>query len=399
VKDTKGRLTFLLLFSLLYFVQGAAMAYFANFQKVYLVGLGIPISAVALLTSLLLLPFVLKIFFGIMSDRFYFGSWGNRKPFMAAGLILAMVGFMLCSINLPNKNFLLFSIFIIIASTGIALFDAATDGYAIDISDPQDYGLIQSFMVGGRALGVILLSLVFGKITASLDYKYVYLILAVLILAPLLWVIVMKVPSRTLIKNEPFSWLELKPLMNFGFLIFCGYAILYSFSSFGVDGLIPLYLSQHFHLNEESLGHYGALRGLGAVFGAIAFGVIFKKLQLKRSTFLALFLITTGSIGISYLMNASNFLFFAILWGSLWALQETCFVTLAMSESRIRYSGALFAFLMALSNFGTAIGEGVATGLSASIPYSKIFIALGLFTIIPLILIYFKFQTKFEKQF
>ncbi|NJM09943.1 MAG: hypothetical protein HC883_03370, partial [Bdellovibrionaceae bacterium] len=50
----------LLFFCLLYFIQGAALAYVINFQKPYLAGQGIPKETIGLFTSLLLIPFIAK---------------------------------------------------------------------------------------------------------------------------------------------------------------------------------------------------------------------------------------------------------------------------------------------------------------------------------------------------
>ena len=57
------------MFGLTYFVQGSALAYFRNFQKPYLDSLGVDADVIGLLTSILLLLFILKIFIGMLSDR------------------------------------------------------------------------------------------------------------------------------------------------------------------------------------------------------------------------------------------------------------------------------------------------------------------------------------------
>ena len=62
-----------------------------------------------------------------------------------------------------------------------------------------------------------------------------------------------------------------------------------------------------------------------------------------------------------------------IVWGIAWGFQETLFVALAMDLSDARIAASMFAIMMALSNVGTAIGEGVATGLTDDIGFAAIF--------------------------
>lgn len=73
------------LFACLYFVQGGTISYFSIFQKPYLNQIGIERGTIGILTSILLLPFILKIGFGWMSDKFPHKKWGHRKPYMLIG--------------------------------------------------------------------------------------------------------------------------------------------------------------------------------------------------------------------------------------------------------------------------------------------------------------------------
>jgi len=104
----------LFVFGSLYFVQGVALAYFRNFQKPFLDSHGISAARIGLLTSILLLPFVLKIFIGMISDRVSLFGKGYRKPYIVFGLLLAVLSFALVSRVNPGDNFLLFSALILV---------------------------------------------------------------------------------------------------------------------------------------------------------------------------------------------------------------------------------------------------------------------------------------------
>lgn len=77
------------MFGLLYFVQGSALAYFRNFQKPYLHSLNVAPDVIGLLASILLLPFILKIFIGMLSDKVSLFRLGHRQPYIILGLLLA----------------------------------------------------------------------------------------------------------------------------------------------------------------------------------------------------------------------------------------------------------------------------------------------------------------------
>lgn len=124
----------LTLFGMLYFVQGTAVAYFRNSQKPYLRGLGVDADIIGLLTTILLLPFVFKIFIGLPSDRVNLAGWGHRRPYIVAGLLLAAIAFFAAGFAKPDHNLVLFSVMIVLGSFAVTLFDSTADGLAIDIT-------------------------------------------------------------------------------------------------------------------------------------------------------------------------------------------------------------------------------------------------------------------------
>jgi len=365
------------MFALLYFAQGAAMAYIQNFQKPYLSGLGISSSAIATLTQLLLLPFILKMLFALVSDRYPILGMGHRKPYMILGILIATAGFTSCAFHLPSEGFAWFSISICIASFGVALFDSTADGFAVESTKVYEQGIVQGSMVGGRALGVILMSLVFGKLAQDFGYRSVFLVIAVCILIPLYFVF--KIPSNGVPrKNEQLKFRDFTEFFGPGVLIFIVYSISYSFVAFGHDGIITLYLSKGLGLLDGDIGRYGAFRGTGAVIGAVCSGYLLTVTNRWLVSYLALALIVSGIFASAYFLSTQNFLAMGTLWGIAWGFQETVFVTLAMSKASPKFAGASFALLMAFSNVGTSLGDGWATNLTAQLPFPDIFVKLGL---------------------
>ena len=128
----------LFFFAALYFVQGAALAYVVNFQKPYLLVQGIDKTTMGIFTGLLLVPFILKVFLGLLSDRVPLGRFGSRRPYMVIGLLLFAASYASISQVEPGKHFFIFASLSFIASLGLALFDTCADGWAIDVASRED---------------------------------------------------------------------------------------------------------------------------------------------------------------------------------------------------------------------------------------------------------------------
>ena len=78
---------------------------------------------------------------------------------------------------------------VLMATFIMALFDTTADAYAIEVIPPEDYSRVQSFMTGGRACGLIILSFLFGIIAARFGYSIIFLVIsagfALSVIAPL----------------------------------------------------------------------------------------------------------------------------------------------------------------------------------------------------------------------
>jgi PAT family beta-lactamase induction signal transducer AmpG len=380
-----------IMFGLLYFVQGSALAYINNFQKPYLDSLNISAGRIGLLTSVLLIPFILKIFIGMLSDKVNLFRLGNRKPYILTGLILGTIAFMAVSRVLPDRNFLFFSVLIFMGSLSVALFDTCTDGFAIEISPEKHYGRVQSIMISGKAVGFIVLSLVFGYMVQKSSYSAIFIIIGLLMMIPFIFVVFASEPAEIRKENQ-FEWGAFRLMIKPVFLVFALYAIFYSIVSFGVDGIMTFFMSNELDAPVRSIGQYGALRGVGAIIGALIGGLSMDRLNYKRVAYLTIFIVSTGACLMGFASNISTVLSFAIAWGFAWGLQEAVFFYLAMRLTDVRIAASMFAIMVSLSNIGTAITNGVCTTISINVGFQLIFFILAGFNVINLGLLYYYFR-------
>jgi len=110
-------------------------------------------KGVGLIGLIGMLPFVLKIFLGILSDRVNLLGGGYRKPYILIGVFVQVIALVLVPLIDPRQNFVLYALLGFILMTGMALYDTATDGLALDTTPEDEQGTIQGLMVGGACPG------------------------------------------------------------------------------------------------------------------------------------------------------------------------------------------------------------------------------------------------------
>lgn len=376
----------LLFFGVLYFVQGAALAYVINFQKPFLAQHGISKETLGLFTSLLLIPFIAKVFLGYLSDRWPVGRWGSRKPYMFFGLGLFAFCYAGLSALNPGKDFPVFAALTWFASLGLAWFDTCADGWAVDAASESEQGPVQAAMIAGKSLGLVLMSAAFGHVAQRYGFGVIFQFLAALALAVL--ILVLMVPHKTAGVAHSIYIKSPRDLMKPFYLFFALFGVAYSVASFGTDGLLTLFLSETRGAGALEIGYFGMSRGCGALCGAVLFAFAQRSIGLKRAAYLAIVLVAFGCLMPRTSLPA---LALGVLWGMAWGFQETAFVTLAMRFAQGPWAATLFAASMIFSNVGTSVGEALGAPNVPAFGYDGVFtgfalIALGSSLLLPPVL-------------
>jgi MFS family permease len=154
--------------------------------------------------------------------------------------------------------------------------------------------------------------------------------------------------------------------------------------SFGVDGLVTYFMSEQFTATETMIGQYGALRGIGAVIGAVVGGLLIDRLGRKESAYGAVVLISIIAVLIGAATGSAVVIWLGLLWGIIWAFQETVFFALAMDIADTRIAASMFALMMAISNLGAALADGAATALSDNLGFVTVFFTLAAVNLVTL---------------
>jgi len=200
------------MFALLYFTQGTILGYFASLNALYMLDNGLDMVDVGIFSTIALIPFVIKILFGMLSDRYNLLGLGHRKPYIFIGLLVQFACLILVANINPGQSYWLYVGVAFVLQMGMAFYDTCTDGLALDITPESERGILQGFMVGGRSVGVIVAASVAGLIAQNLSWPGVFYFLAVLTLIPVPFLFFIKEIQRA--PDMRFNWAAFSAFKN-----------------------------------------------------------------------------------------------------------------------------------------------------------------------------------------
>lgn len=187
-QEIEYRNLFTWIFSINYLFQGIVTSMYAVIIPIYLLklaqegGIAIQASDIAFLGSLITIPWAIKLFFGMITDKFSIKNWGRRRPWAVLNLSFAgVLWIILPFLVTPQNAILVFTTTGFIINLGVAFSDTALDGFIVDICPPERLGRVQGFCWGLRSVGAIAGGPLFAALIVflNLPVQYVFIILGI----------------------------------------------------------------------------------------------------------------------------------------------------------------------------------------------------------------------------
>lgn len=381
-----------LIFGLLYFIQGAILSYFTGFNGIYLLSFGADMKAVGLIGLIGMLPFVLKIFLGILSDRVNLLGFGFRKPYILIGVTVQMLALIVVPFINPGLDFWLYALVGFFLMSGMALYDTATDGLALDTTPEEEQGTIQGLMVGGRALGVTVISVFFGFFADFISWRFAFWSLAVI--SGLVLIVAFFIRETRIKEKLPFAWSAFKALGRKDILSLAILGALYSFIINSAAQIMNPYFKKQFMITAFFAGLYSAVWGLGIVLGGILGGKGTDRLGHRKSVLYAMLLSLVAILLFLVVPNPTAAFVIALVFGFAFGFYETVYFATSMARTDPRIAASMFSILMAIANIGTGIGLAVTGLMVDSVGYSWTFMIVAALNLLALPLIPMVFQRK-----
>ena len=144
------------LFTSCYFAQGVPIGLLSGAMPPRLAELGFGVGDVALVSTVVGIPWAIKLIGGPFMDRFKFPPMGFRRPWVLlaqGGLTLSLVGTAFVEIG-PDASLVPLMVAGFVVNAFAATQDVAVDGMAIDVLDVGERGRANAFMGFGQSAGI-----------------------------------------------------------------------------------------------------------------------------------------------------------------------------------------------------------------------------------------------------
>jgi len=382
---------YLALFASLYALQGVVVAYFFNYNLLYMMAGGVRKADAADAQSLALLPFILKFLGGPLSDRFNLLGLGHRKPYIMIGLVVQSLGLLSLSLMHPANNLAGFTALALLTVAGLALYDTCCDGMVIDVTPAADRDRVQGMLVASRAAAAMLCTLGFGfllEFTGNGPGRGdpVLWICAALGIIPLIQALIVPEPRRAE-DAERFQWRALSVLLRPRSLVLLAFGAFYALVGYGVEINLGSFYNEALHFRERTIGALGSSRYVGRVIGAALLPVFAARLGrswVLKAGVLALAAATMLQAAISGPAPAG---LAAGAFGAANGWTDAVFYVLAMEASDPRMAASTYALFMAVTNISVAGGSlfarlEAALGTPGQPGYRPAFLLTGAFVLL-----------------
>ena len=345
---------------LFYLAQGVAFGALV-FLPAYLRFLGLSDFDSIVWQAVIMLPWYLKIIFGILSDNLPLRSWGRRKPYIFLAAAFGLIGWI--SIPFVGATFgfgVLLIIVGLLASTGAAMSDAVIDAMAVDVTPPRRRGSMQGVSWGFRGLGLGLAAVGMGLLSFADLWSLVFLIPGLLLAFFTFLTLIIKenplppdfsaVPMSTYKKVFSFRNVQL----NLVFQLLAGIAI-------AIVPILQTLLEEGLGFDLITVGIIFMTFAIGWFIGAVIIGVLGDSISLRTMLPLATILYIIAVVAafllapyfLSWIITAGFFFLVGLANGG----YEATYQRISMDNSPSILAGTMMNLYNSISNIGQlAIG-------------------------------------------
>ena len=383
-----------------YFAQGVPLGLLSVAVPPRLAELGFGVSDVALVSTVVTLPWAIKLVGGPFMDRFKFPAMGFRRPWVLvaqAGLTLSLIvlafvplGADVSLVPLMAAGFLV--------NAFAATQDVAVDGMAIDILEMDERGRANAFMGFGQSAG----SAAFGALCGYLLAQFGLAAGAIACAAMLAIVFVFATVVRERPGERLLPWTEgqateraetakrgfrsiFTDLVRVLFLPMSLLLVAVEFINRVRDGIavavFPVFAVEQLGYTTIEYANFTAAVGLASAFAGAMLGFVIDRHGAKRFLLVAL----VGSAACHLVAGSLPSLWqepneVLVLAGLIYLFTQLIFVAtiaLFMNLCWPRIAATQFAIYMSLANLSRTVGSGTMAVVGDHLTYAQDFLIMG----------------------
>ena len=340
--------------AVVYFIQGS-LGIAGIAMPLYLRAQGFSISKITFITSVVAIPWFIKIVYGAISDTFpIFGL--RRKPYLIICSILSCLGWVLLSVLPADQKWLILSM--TIANLGLAATDVITDGLVVEYSRKGSAQTYQAIAWGARSIGAIASGFTGGLLAAKISAQSVFLITAALPLISLLATLFLREkPWKGSIKKQNILTSIVKSFrcIVHGDLKWFVLLLIILSSSVSIGTPLFFYMRESLKFDEIFLGVLNSVTWFGAIIGCFIFVKFFRQAPLHKALYWAVIIGFFDILMTLAIQNHASAFAISLLLGILgYMVLLPLFSSSATLAHATGVEGSLFAILMSLFNLGQA---------------------------------------------
>ncbi|CEG61382.1 Protein AmpG [Legionella micdadei] len=324
----------LLIVFLLGFSSGLPLALTSSTLQAWFADAGMSVLATGML-SLVGMPYVYRIAWGPILDRYSILPLGKRRSWMLVMQFALLLGFNCMAWLSPNKSPELMAILAFACACFSATQDVAIDAHRVEYLPTKEHGLGASLATFGYRLALLIAGGFALVVAKHLGWAYTYRLMGVLMLVGIVATLLSSEPSRYE-DNQSGSFVELfiAPVKELfarrGIIPLLFFVLFYKLGeafTATTSGIVMPFLIQGVGFSIDTIGYVNKMMGISSILlGGLVAGI----LLIRWSLFRALF-----------------------VFGLLQALTNLLFIVLAI----VGKSLSLFAIAVICDNFAAGMGS------------------------------------------
>ncbi len=334
-----------------YFIQGA-LGLSGITLPLYLRGLGWSVGDVTAVTAIAALPWIFKIFYGLLSDTLPLFGY-RRKTYLVLASFISASGWLVLSL-LPTASHMIIGA-MMLSNLGFAATDVITDGLVVEHSTGFSGPIYQAIAWGSRSIGAVTSGILAGWLAANWPPHYVFLLTMCL---PLVIACCVMFIHEKKVEKSPFGS-ALVPIHRCFQLLFSPnlkyFTIILFTAAISASFAVPLffYMRETLKFPETLLGILTSLGWGGAMIGSMIYARWLRAIPPKTTLRWAI-LINSLNIFSAFLIHSRMSAFIVVFTGGILG----CLVMLPIVSSAAALThqsgveGTLFAVLMSFFNLG-----------------------------------------------
>jgi len=342
-----------ILFAVVYFSQGM---YHVADQVTTLTlkeTLGLTPAQVGTFGMIILVPWVIKPIYGLVSDGFPLFGRRRKSYFLLTCALATLAGVGLWLQGEPT--YLTLASMLLVMGLGIAFTDVLTDAMMVENGKPLGLtGAFQSVQWTAINVALLLVGLVGGYLAQHRMLHVAFLVAAAFPFLALVMGAAFIHEPLAKSQREEFrdAWRGIKhAVQDRTMWVVAGFIFFWNFSpSLG----IPLfyYQTDTLKFSQQFIGFLGSLTSVASIVGAAAYGPLSRVVSLHRLIVLSIAISTVATLGYLFYNGTASAIVIDTTFGGIGMLTQLAFLDLAAKACPKHAEGTFFALLMSVYNLG-----------------------------------------------